>query len=232
MTRIATSHRWPRWAGVLAAVAAIFTLATASSASAATSPQATKLGNFKVSYKDSWTFKSKDIGLCVTFTVSGNVTYTVSQTIAGRYQLDDIWTSQRLNNPTLRAVIHGYNGGRCNTAAKATGMDMGQNWTGWSCTYNPSLSFSLPWAVSFGFWPSCKKRHQAEYHHYYPGTYATYTQYNSGDPGGFGEYQSTFNPGMKPTVPCYGVYVSGTAYKKNKTDSYVSGSRRVCLSKY
>jgi hypothetical protein len=233
MTRIATAHPRPRWAVLLAvAVAVIFPLATVSSASAATTPQATKLGNFKVTYKDSWTFKSRDIGICVTFTASGNVTYTVSQSTAGRYQLEDIWTKQSLNNPTLKAVIHGYNGGRCNSAAKATGMDMGQDWTGYACSFNPSLSFSVPWAVSLGFWPSCQKRNRAEYHHHYPGTYSSYTQYNSGDPAGFGRYISAFNPGLSPAPPCYGVYVSGTAYKKNKTDSYVSGSKQVCLSKY
>jgi hypothetical protein len=232
MTRVAAVHRWPRLAVLLVlAVAVIFPLTGAGRASAV-APRADKLGNFKVPYKDSWTFKSKDIGLCVTFTVSGDITYTVSQSAAGRFELDDAWTNQQLHDPTLKAVIHGYNGGRCDTSAKATGMDMGQNWTGYACSFNPSLSFSIPWAISFGFWPSCHKRNQAEYHHPYPGTYASYTMYNSGDPAGFGEYQSTFNPGLKPTPPCYGVYVSGTAYKKNKSDSYVSGSKRVCLSKY
>ena len=226
------ARRWLRWAALfIAAAALVFPLATAGSASAAT-PQATKLGNFKVSYKDSWTFKSSHIKLCVTFTASGTITYTVSQSTAGRYQLEDIWTSQQLNDPRLQAVIHGYNGGRCNTAAKATGMDMGQDWTGYACSFNPSLSFSLPWAVSLGFWPSCKKRNRAEYHHYYPGTYSSYTMYNSGDPAGFGRYISAFNPGLSPTPPCYGVYVSGTAYKKNSTDSYTSGSKKVCLRKY
>jgi hypothetical protein len=117
------ARRWLRWAALfIAGAALVFPLATAGSASAAT-PQATKLGNFKVTYKDSWTFKSRDIRICVTFTVTGNITYTVSQSTAGRYQLEDIWTSQSLNDPTLRAVIHGYNGGRCDTAAKATGME-------------------------------------------------------------------------------------------------------------
>lgn len=235
MTRIASAHRWPRWAALLAlafAFALILPVATAGSASAAAPSVSVPLGNFKHSYKESWTFKSKDIGICVTFTVTGSITYSVSYSPTGKFEFTYTWSKQKLNNPTLQAVIHGYNGGRCNKAAKATDMDMGQNWTGYECSFNPSLSFSLPWAVSFGFWPSCSQRNQAEYHHFYPGTYSSYTQYNSGDPGGFGNYNSVIPIDGTPKPPCYGVYVSGTAYEKNKTDSYVSGSKQVCLSKY
>jgi hypothetical protein len=239
MTRVASSHRRLRRAVPFAPVALvtfvaslIYPLATAGAASAAAAPQSVKLGNFKISYRETWAFKSKDIGICVDFTATGNITYSVSYAINDKFHLRYTWSSQKLNQPTLKASIRAYDRGRCNKTGRATGMDLAQAWTGYSCSYNPSLSFSLPWAISLGFWPSCSYRNQAEYAHYYPGTYSSYQQYNSGDPAGFGNYDSVPAIDTKPTPPCYGVYVYGTAYVRNKSDSYTSSSKRVCLSKY
>jgi hypothetical protein len=50
-------------------------------------------------------------------------------------------------------------------------MEMGQDWTGYSCSFNPSISVSIRWVISVGFWPSCGNRTQAEHHHFYPGKY-------------------------------------------------------------
>jgi hypothetical protein len=38
--------------------------------------------------------------------------------------------------------------------------------------------------------------------------------------------------GGKPKPPCLGVYVYGTAYEKNVSDSYISSPKQVCLTKY
>jgi hypothetical protein len=57
-------------------------------------------------------------------------------------------------------------------------------------------------------------------------------QYNSGDPARFGNYGVAFSSGEKPTPPCYGVHVNGTAYQRNVSDSYAGAAKEVCLSKY
>jgi hypothetical protein len=38
--------------------------------------------------------------------------------------------------------------------------------------------------------------------------------------------------GGKPKPPCLGLYVYGTAYEKNVSDSYISSPKQVCLTKY
>jgi hypothetical protein len=241
MTPVCASHRWLRRALLSAlAIPLIYSLTAAGTASAATTspvrstvtPAATKLGNFKVSYKDSWTFKSKNIGACVVFTATGNITYSVSYAANGKTQFRYTWSSQRLNQPTVEADIHAYANGSCIGPGLATGMELGQAWTGYSCSYNPSLSVAFPWSVGVSFWPTCGDRNQAEYHHRYSGTYTFYEQFNSGDPSSFGDYDSVIPIGGKPKPPCLGLYVYGTAYEKNVSDSYVSSPKQVCLTKY
>jgi hypothetical protein len=81
------------------------------------------------------------------------------------------WYNQHLNDSTLTADIRAYDRGACKGRATTTNMEMGQDWTGYSCSFNPSISVSIPWAISVGFWPSCGNRTQAEHHHFYPGKY-------------------------------------------------------------
>jgi hypothetical protein len=189
-------------------------------------------GNFKVSFTKHWTFKTRPLGICVLFTVSGNFTYSVSGQAEGVHGFAYIWSNQDLNDSTLTAVVRAYDRGACKGRATTTNMEMGQDWTGYSCSYNPSIAVSVPWAISVGFWPSCGNRTQAEHHHFYPGKYAEYIQYNTGDKASFGNYSSLIAQTEKPTPPCYGVYVEGTPYERNKSDSYAGGSQQVCLSKY
>ncbi len=239
MIRVIPHRRWPRRAALCALVLpALYTVSVAPAA-AATGPRPTgnfapaeKLGNYKVTFAKYWTFKSRPLGICAVFSVKGTITYSVSLTGVGRIGLDYKYTSQHLNDSTLEADIHAYSGGSCSGPATVTGMSMGQDWTGYGCSYNPSISISVPWAVSFGFWPSCGNRNQAEHHHHYGGTYTYYVQYNSGDKASFGTYNSYVGDGQRPHPPCYGVYVSGTPYEHNKSDSYASGSQKVCLTRY
>jgi hypothetical protein len=216
-------------------------LAVGGAASAAT-PQSVASGNsgsarpdvsqnFKAAYKKTWTFKSKDIGVCVVFTATGTATYTVTFK-PGRQFGTYTWSNQELDDPSLVAVVYHYARGTCKGSAKATGMDMGQSWTGWACSYNPSLSISVPWALSFGFWPSCGQRDQVDRRHYYSGTCSSYKMYNSGDKASFGNYTVEVLPHNKPVPPCYGVYVGGTVYEGDSSDSYASSAQELCLSQY
>jgi hypothetical protein len=244
MIRAVASTRTLRRAAQCALVLSLlYTLSVNGTASAATSQPgpvgnsvntvpASSLGKFKVSYTKHWTFKTKPLGICVLFTVSGNFTYSVSAQPAGVHGYAYTWSNQHLNDSTLTADIRAYDRGACKGRATATNMDMGQDWTGYSCSFNPSISVSIPWAISFGFWPSCGNRTQAEHHHFYPGKYPDYIQYNTGDRASFGNYTSVIVATQKPTPPCYGVYVEGTPYEHNKSDSYAGGSQQVCLKKY
>jgi hypothetical protein len=220
----------------------IYPLASANPASAATTaragtsataaPAAVHLGNFTKTYKATWTFKSPNIGACVVFIATGKITYAVYYSVNDKFHLRYSWQTQRLGSPTVEADIHAYANGSCIGPGTATGMSLGQAWTGYACNFNPSLQVSIPWSLGFSFWPSCGDREQAAYDHYYPGTYTFYKQYNSGVPASFGNYDSVIPVDTKPKPPCYGLYVSGTVYERNISDSYVSGAGQVCLSQY
>ena len=167
MTKVCASNHWLRRAMLLAfAISLICSLGAAGSASAATTsparsnatPAAVKLGNFTVPYKDSWTFKSKNIGICVIFTATGKFTYSVSRGPGSKFGFKYTWAGQRLSNPTVEANVHAYAKGSCIGPATTTAMQLGEAWTGFSCSFNPSLGFSIPWGVSVGFWPSCGNR--------------------------------------------------------------------------
>ena len=233
-----TSRRWLWRAFVTTlAISLVFALSVDGNASAGATSRAPaksdkNLGNFKVTYNKSWTFKSRHLGICVIFDARGNFTYHVTESTEGTKALVDTWSKQHVNDPTLEADIHAYAKGTCTGAATTTSMDMGQQWTGYACSYNPSLAISVPWAISFGFWPSCGDRNMARRHTSYSDGSGYYIQYNSGDPVRIANYSSVFGATEKPSPPCYGVYVEGTAYEHMISDSYQSPSRRVCLKNY
>jgi hypothetical protein len=173
-----------------------------------------------VRFKESWTFKSKPIGVCVAFELTGRIKYNAVTN--GHSSV--FWTDQTLSLPTIFAKVHAYKHGRCtDRRATVTKMDMGQYWTGYSCSFNPSLSVSLPWGISFGGWPSCGSRNRAEHHTSY-GRGASFTQNNTGSPTAFGNYTGTAQ-----SPPCYGVFIGSTIYHHNTSDSFESSAKKVCL---
>jgi hypothetical protein len=235
MTEVDGSRHW-LWRAAAAAVVFILaaTLSIGGDASAATTPRAAapQSGkNFKITYNKSWTFKSRALKICVLFSVRGNFTYHVSLSGAGRVP-EYVWSRQHVNNPTLEADIHAYSGGSCIGPAAATGMSMAQHWTGHSCSFNPSLSVSAPFGVSFGFWPSCNNRNRANRHSSSPAHAGFYEQFNTGDPVRIGNYSAPIVPGQKVKPPCYGVYVGGTVHEQMKNDTDVSKAKEVCLNKF
>lgn len=199
-------------AALIAAITFAMPLAFAGVASASTG-----------SYSKTWTFKSSAEGVCVVFTASGSLSYTYSVTSVKNLTLYH-WNSIELNDPKLVADIHAYSGGSCSGPALTTRLIMGQSWSGYACSLNPSLSVSYPWGISFGFWPNCGDRNQADYQTGYSTTADYYVQNNSGNQASFGSYSSeTASP------PCYGVFVYGTAYEGSSSDSVTSGADSVCL---
>jgi hypothetical protein len=141
------------------------------------------------------------------------------------------WKNIKLTAPKITADIHTYGGGSCIGPATVNKLTMGQYWTGYSCVFNPSLSVSIPWGISFGGWPSCGNRHRAGFSTTYNTTSSVYTQNNSGSPTGFGNVASA----VRSNHPCYGVFISAVAYVGSSSDSFGassgSSSRRVCLTK-
>lgn len=173
-----------------------------------------------VSFSKSWVFKSRPLQVCVYFTLRGKITYTTTTTGRGV----SFWNNQRLTGPTLEADIHTYGGGSCIGPSALSRITLGQYWSGYECGFNPSLSVSLPWGVSFGGWPSCGTRTRAAHVSSY-GAASFYVQYNGGSPTRFGAYA-----GDAQNPPCYGVFVAATMYQgPNISDSFASFSREVCL---
>jgi hypothetical protein len=103
--------------------------------------------------------KTRIIRVCVVFTVSGKITYAAVSGPRGVVE----WRNQRLTNPTLAASVHRYDRGSCTGRSTLTRLSMTQLWSGWSCSFNPSVSASLPWGLSFGGWPSCGNRNRARH---------------------------------------------------------------------
>jgi hypothetical protein len=195
-------------------------------------PQYSKpLGSFKITYKKTWTFRSAPLRRCVVFTASGNITYKVYD--VGSYAASSyVWEKQKLNSPKITAHVEFYRNRKCGAKAKVTKLELGQHWTGYACSFNPSISVSYPWGISVGAWPSCGNRNQATYDTTYATRSTNYAQNNTGSPTAFGNY---YDPEDANPPPCYGVFPSAVAYIGSTSDSYgasnISHSGEVCLSK-
>jgi hypothetical protein len=174
-------------------------------------------------YTATWTFRDASLQRCVTYTVTGGIKYnTQVWEPSGVIQ----WTNQRLSPPpTLGARVYAYAGGRCGGTAKLYTISIGQHWSGYSCDFNPSVSFAAPWGIGVSFWPSCGDRSQVGYTSDY-GSGSSYTQYTSGvPPVTFGFYESLIDE-----PPCYGLYVNSQNYVSSHTsDIYQSGVYEFCL---
>jgi hypothetical protein len=222
-------------AGLLAATA--LAAPTASAAVAAHSPQVAQvqLGKWKKDYSISWTWKSPDLHLCLKFKVYGNITYKTYETITTK-SASIWWKDQKLNDPTMTVVVE--NAG-CKRQVSVSSISIAQHWTGYSCSFNPSLSLGVGAdgvGIGISGWPSCGTRKQAIYHSHY-GRGAHHTQFNSGSPTAFGDYSSLVSGvGLVKPPPCYGVYPSATVNYHGNSDSFNSGnlsrSGKVCLTKY
>ena len=188
--------------------------------------------NHKLPYDKKWTWKSGPLGICTVFTVTGTFKYT---TITGRYNVQ--YTNQVLHSPRLTAYVYRLKSGKCTSRSESVSeFVIAQHWTGYSCSFNPSISVSAGiggLSVSISGWPSCGNRQQAIYSTQYgSGHYAI--QDNTGSPVSFGNTTQWGSPTSPPPPLCYGVYASGEIWKPHHSDSYGAGnlhtSGKVCLS--
>jgi hypothetical protein len=186
----------------------------------------------KVSYSRSWIFKSHIVSRCVKLHAYGTIHYKVVLISPPRQLVE--YEDIKLTSPTISAKVYHYSRGRCTSRAQLTKIKLGQFWTGFACSFNPSLSVSAPWGVSFGGWPSCGKRNKAGFTTVYGKIKAdrTYVQGNSGSPTVFGNDTKS----QADSPPCYGVISTTTAYVGGHSDSFGASngtsSRKVCLKKH
>lgn len=179
--------------------------------------------NTTMAYSKAWTFHSAPLKLCAYFEVKGSISYT--ETVAGGSHGSQFnYTGITVKNPVVEATMENYNGTTCSGSKSTSKWVMAQSWSGYSCSFNPSISVSAPWGISLSFWPSCSNRDQASYGTSY-GSGTKYAQNNSGFDFSYGNYSSA----STDTPPCYGVRVTGTAWEGNTSDNYQSGSDSVCL---
>lgn len=181
-------------------------------------------------FSESWSFVSTPLTVCITFTLKGTITYqaTAMGSIGGtHFSVHAI----HLNDPVLKAVVRHWtlNSGCTLSSENLSKISLDQHWTGYSCSFNPTLSVAAPWGVAVSGWPSCGNRKQASYSSEYS-TGSTYTQNNTAAQATFGNQSSV---ATKPTV-CFGVFVSAVAYEKTASDSYASGNgssaKKFCLT--
>jgi hypothetical protein len=224
MSHPATFLRWPasaakvRMKKVLGSAILILVAVTGLAAGTLSSAQAA--ASKSVSFNKSWTFKSKTVGACVAYKVTGKITYTAVTN--GHNSV--FWSNQKLVDPVFTAKVTAYDGGSCIGPKTLTSISMSQHWAGYSCSFNPTLSVSAPFGLSFGGWPSCGSRTLAAHSTSY-GLDSSYLQDNSGSHTSFENFT-----GSTSHEPCYGVYVSSTAHQGPGTsDSFSSSAKEVCL---
>jgi hypothetical protein len=174
-------------------------------------------------YTATWTFKDAPLRRCVTYKVTGSIEYD-TQVLWPSGAIT--WSNQRLSRPpTFGATVRAYGNGLCGGTAKLYSISMGQHWSGYSCGFNPSISFAAPWGIGVNFWPSCGDKSQVGYTSDY-GSGSSYTQYTSGvPPVTFGAWS-----GLPGQEPCYGLYVSSQNYVSSHTSNiYQSSVDKLCL---
>ncbi|MGH3221357.1 MAG: hypothetical protein ACRDPY_22135 [Streptosporangiaceae bacterium] len=175
-------------------------------------------------YTVTWTFKDGPQRRCVIYTVTGSIKYD-TQVLEPSGAIE--WTNQRLSpQPTFEASVHAYDSGRCGGTAKLYMISMGQHWSGYSCSFNPSIFSSAPWRIGVSLWRGCGDKTQVGTTSEY-GSGSSYAQHTrSARPVTFGDYG-----GLPGQSPCYGLYVSSENYASNHTSNiYQSSVYRFCLA--
>ena len=194
-----------------------------------------------VKYSKTWTFKSHKcdpnthqcVYACVTYTAFGWIAYNITHPPMSGNRKATYWVNQRLFDPKLDAVAQAYDGGLCIGSVTLTRIDLRQDWSGFACSFNPSLQFSFPWAVGVSFWPTCGNRTLAQHSSSCSGKgFDGYkcTQFNSGDKLKFGDYDIIEpNPADPPPPPCYGFYIHSQISVGGASNDFTGNPKEVCL---
>jgi hypothetical protein len=126
----------------------------------------------------------------------------------------------------------GVAGCNFNRSASVTSLDEAQYWSGYDCSFTPSISVSYPWGFSVGGWPDCGNRARAWWSTSY-GSGSHFEQFNTGNPTPDTFRNEYVTPPIggspEPAGPCYGVYVTSTI-KLHTGSTWISDSFSVSKS--
>jgi hypothetical protein len=209
---------------ILAAAGSVIFGTSGTAGAASRAPELSKTYNMQIKYHNSWKFKSRPLKRCVSIKTHGTITYT-AVTHPNPHDPPPTITFEKikLTDPVLTAsVSYLKKNGECGSRDSLSRIIMAQHWTGYACSFNPSVSVSVPWGVSVSGWPNCGSRSQASFtSNYRRGPF--YKQSNSGSRPQFGNETIS----ASQTAPAYGVYASVVAYVGNKSDSFGASSGAV-----
>ncbi|MEM7274244.1 MAG: hypothetical protein AAF547_14265 [Actinomycetota bacterium] len=180
----------------------------------------------KTEWYDRWSTKHfSDIDVCARVRVSGKITYSkYRSTRQARY------TDIKVSNPRVRVYTYDRSGSTCTWTRKTVGkVNVVHRWSGYTCSFDPSIGVSFPWGVGVSGWAGCGNENQATRNTTYFANGSYYSQSNTGAPVTFGNVvygQQSLNAG-----PCYGVYASVTIWntRENASDFNNSTKKQICL---
>ena len=187
-------------------------------------------------YFYTWTFVTHKLHRCAKINLNGTITWVNKDTPCPHGYACAVfkWNDIMLRHPTMSVTVLHQHAHKpiCGGRADLQKVTMYQGWTGYACSFNPSLGFAIPWSVSISGWPSCGNRNQVGYTTKPTGQLSVYHQYNSGSPASFGNWSTD---GSLPPKhgPCYGGFPSVVLYLPGESDSYGAGnikhSLQICL---
>jgi hypothetical protein len=168
-------------------------------------------------YNKSWTWvDNSPIQRCVVYNVQGWIGYNETESIYGQEQYKNITLIQPALYADVYALYYPIPGvADCNfsKSASVTDLAMTQYWSGYDCSFSPTISVQYPWGFGVGGWPDCGNKARAWWSSSF-GSGAHFDQFNTGDPTPDTFRNEYVTPPIggtpEPAGPCYGVYVTST----------------------
>jgi hypothetical protein len=186
-----------------------------------------------------WVSYSPALGTCARYSLTATIkfrsTYSPAKTSYPTTPKSYMVSNAKLYNPVLRVNTYAYSAANGCTLTKKnlTKITFAQHWGGHGCSFNPSISVGVPWAVGVSFWPSCGTKYQAKRSSSF-GSGSTFTQNNSnnGNPIATWSGSLAFRTNTPPPDPCLSVFIDSKIVRGTADDSYGSGevsAQKVCL---
>ncbi|GAA1964072.1 hypothetical protein GCM10009798_25230 [Nocardioides panacihumi] len=221
---------------VLALLVALVLIAPAGPASATRTRANTDAFSF------SGTYAFPDHYLCINYSGKATVNYNAVRygPTSGSPAYYDYWLKGiKLSSTsvTYRVVRYDSVSHACTTTGvKWKRLEASQHWSGYSCSFNPSISVQYPFGAGVSFWPSCGKRKQATYRSTYDRANGlagpAQTQGTSNDQT-FANNHVAYQPTYKAAPAkgaCYGVWVGMHWYVGSADNQRNFGAHRLCLT--
>lgn len=200
-----------------------------------------------VSQSDAFTYsltQSTGFGTCVRHTVTFTAFYDYTRRFAARDQLGAVFIEYFDFFPSNVRVVGPKVVSRVQTscvnatATNLTQLEVTQRFRGYSCSFNPSISVGVPFAVGISAWPSCGNKEVAAYTTANGADASLYTQFNSAalvrlgasSYRGWIKSDGTRSIATYVRPDCYGYMLSTKAYKGGSSDTYNSAPIQWCLS--